>query len=748
MQVARTREAPPRERIEHLRDEIRRHDYLYYVLDRPEISDAEYDALFEELVRLEAAHPELVTDDSPTQRVGGAPVAAFPTVRHRAPMLSLESVGTAEEVVRFDERVRRALGGSRIDYVVEPKFDGISIEVIYEDGRLAGASTRGDGERGEGVTENAKTIRSLPLVLQESRSAPRVLAVRGEVVMTLAEFASLSSELERTGATIFANPRNAAAGSLRQLDPRITAKRHLEVFFYEILAHERGSLVQSHWQALTALREMGLPVWHDNRHVTSVDEALAYREEVERRRDDLPFEIDGIVIKVDDLAARERLGQTARHPRWALAYKFAPRRAESTIERILVQVGRTGTLTPVAELRPVNIGGVVVSRATLHNRQEIARKDLRVGDRVHVIRAGDAIPEVEDRVARPGERRGSAFPMPTRCPVCGTRLVRSGPFDRCPNALHCPAQLARAIRHFGSRAGLDIRGLGPETAIQLVRSGIVKDVADVLTLTEERLLGLERFGNVSARNLARAVDKAKHAELARFLFALGIPGVGERTAHDLADHFGSLERLLAADEASLQTIPGIGSAVARAVAEFLRDARTRATIERCLAAGLSVSHAPRRAARASPLTGKSVAFTGALHSMAREEGEELVRRLGGRPVASVAASCDFVVVGNDPGSKLRRARELGIPTLTEPQFLALTREGQTGELVRGGGRREHAPSGEVEGAAPAGPSRRAPPRRLNRGFHTEQSMHRTARCTPTSRWRRPCALPWNPTRAS
>jgi DNA ligase (NAD+) len=676
--TARAEEARLRERAARLRQEIRRHDYLYYVLDRPEISDAEYDALFDELQRLEAAHPDLVTEDSPTQRVGGAPVAAFPTVRHRAPMLSLESVGRAEEILRFDERIRRALGRTRLDYVVEPKFDGISIEVLYERGRLVGAATRGDGERGEGVTENVKTVRSVPLVLRSGSWAPRLLSVRGEVVMPLAAFASLSEELERSGAPPFANPRNAAAGSLRQLDARVTAKRPLEVFFYEVLAYEGGARLRSHWQTLTELRELGLPVWRDNRRVGSVEHAIAYHDEVQGRRDELPFEIDGIVLKVDDLAARERLRETARHPRWAVAYKFAPRRVESTIERIVVQVGRTGTLTPVAELRPVKVGGVTVSRATLHNREEIARKDLRVGDRVHVIRAGDVIPEVEARIARPGERRRQPFAMPSRCPVCGTRLVQQGPFDRCPNALSCPAQLAQAIQHFGSRAALDIRGLGPETAMQLVESGLVKDVADVLALTESELVGLERFADLSARNLAGAIAKAKHTDFARFLYALGIPGVGERTAHDLADHFGSLKRFLLADERTLRSVPGIGPALAKGVTDFLRDPRARVTIERCLAAGLRVSRAPLPATE-TPLSGKSIVFTGAMDAMTREEGEERVRRLGGRTPASVSASTDFVVVGKEPGSKLRHARELGVPMLSEAEFLALAREARTGE---------------------------------------------------------------------
>jgi DNA ligase (NAD+) len=513
---ARTVPVEARRRAERLRAEIRRHDYLYYVLDRPEISDDAYDRLFEELTQLEGTYPGLVTPDSPTRRVGGAPLPGFPEVRHLAPMLSLESVIDPEEVHRFDLRVRQALRRDQVAYVVEPKFDGLSLELVYERGRLARASTRGDGERGEGVTENVKTIRAVPLRLRaEDRATSRVLGVRGEAIMRRGDFEQLNHALSVAREPTFANPRNAAAGSVRQLDPGVTARRRLRVYCYDLLAIEGGPGPATHWEALQALRAWGFPVSPGARRVGTVDEVLAYHREMADRRDRLEYEIDGIVVKLDDLQARRRLGTTARHPRWALAFKFAPREAQTVVEEIVVQVGRTGVLTPVAVLRPLRLGGVTVARATLHNREEIARKDIRVGDTVRVARAGDVIPEVLSRVPRAGERRGPSFRMPTRCPACGTPIVRDGPVDRCPNGLACPAQLEGAIEHVGSRDALDIHGLGAGTVKQLVGAGLVKSVADLFTLEEADLLRLERFGAVSARNLVRAIRKARRTELWR-----------------------------------------------------------------------------------------------------------------------------------------------------------------------------------------------------------------------------------------
>jgi DNA ligase (NAD+) len=656
-------------RIEQLRAAIREHDYRYYVLDRPTISDTEYDWLFAELVRIEDAHPELITPDSPTQRVAGAPVSAFPTVEHLAPMLSLESVTDPQAVRRFDERVRAAVRSKSVQYVVEPKFDGLSLEVVYENGLLQRASTRGDGEHGEGVMENVKTIRSVPLRLH-GRDLPRTLAVRGEAIMRLADFEALNARLREAKEPLFANPRNAAAGSIRQLDPRITAGRRLDVFFYDILHVEGGLHPTDDMGLLRALGAWGLHTSPYARVCAGVDEVFGYHEEMARRRATLPYEIDGIVMKIDDLALRDRLRTTARHPRWALAYKFAAREAQTTIEDIVVQVGRTGVLTPVAVLHPIEIGGVTVTRATLHNREEIARKDLRVGDRVRVIRAGDVIPEIVERVTTPaGARRHARFTMPARCPACHTLLEHDGPFDRYPNGLACPAQLRRTIEHFGSREALDIRGLGPETVDALVSAGLVRSVADVFALSRRDVLKVQRFADVSAANLLCAIDKAKHPPLWRFLNALGIPGVGAQTARELAEHFGTLERLQSANEATLTAMPGIGPAVAHSVMDFVRQPFNRRVIEACRRHGVRVGG--ETAGRRGPLAGKTIVFTGGLASMTREEAEERARASGAHTARSVSGATDLVVAGHDPGSKYAKARALGVRVIDEREFQRL-----------------------------------------------------------------------------
>jgi DNA ligase (NAD+) len=657
-----------RGRAEWLRAAIRRHDYRYYVLDRPLISDAQYDRLFAELVRLETAHPQLITPDSPTQRVSGAPQPAFPSIRHRAPLLSLESVTDLDAVRLFDERVRAALGGRRARYVVEPKFDGLSLEVVYRDGLLLSASTRGDGEHGEGVTENVKTIRSVPLRLY-GQKPPRLLAVRGEAFMRLADFRALNARLEREGQPVFANPRNAAAGSIRQLDARITAGRPLDVVFYDILHMEGGARIADDMGLLQALAGWGLHASPHARQCSTIDEIVRYHQEMAEKRATLGYEIDGIVIKVADLTARARLQTTSRHPRWALAFKFAPSEEETTIENIVVQVGRTGVLTPVALLRPVDIGGVTVTRATLHNRQEIARKDLRIGDTVRVIRAGDVIPDVVERTTRPGARRRRPFVMPARCPVCRTAVEHEGPFDRCPNGLACPAQLKRTIGHFGSRDALDIRGLGPETVDALVSSGLVRSVADLFTLTARDLLKLERFADVSAVKLLKAIDQARRVPLWRFLNALGIPGVGVSTARGLAEHFGSLDRVWSADEKALVNVPDIGPTMARDVAGFCRRAVNSRIVELCRRRGVQIVEAVVK--RRGPLAGKTVVFTGGLDSMTREEAEERAHAAGGRTVRSVGPGTDLVVAGTDPGAKYARARALGIRVIDERQFRRL-----------------------------------------------------------------------------
>jgi len=663
--------ASARRRAERLRREIRRHDRLYYELDRPEISNAAYDRLFSELTALEAAHPALATPDSPTRRVGGQVRDALGAVRHVAPLLSLDSVTDPDAVRRFDERIRRAVPDAP-RYTLEPKLDGLSLELVYERGRLRRASTRGDGARGEDVTANVRTIRSVPLgLVTKKRRAPALLAVRGEALMRADAFARLNDRLARDGSPTFANPRNAAAGSVRQLDSRVTAARPLHVICYDVLALRGGPRLRTGSEALAALREWGLAVPEEAAVGSDADAILAYHRTIGERRDALGYEIDGIVVKLDDLAGRERLGVTARHPRWALALKFPPRERETVIERVIVQVGRTGVLTPVALLRPVSIGGVTVTRATLHNREEMARKDVRPGDRVRVVRAGDVIPDVVARVRSRGRRR-APFRMPSRCPECGARIVRDGPFDRCPNGLACPAQLKGAIEHFGSREALDIRGLGRETVDALVASGLVRSVADLFTLREDDLTQLDRFAATSAGNLVSAIDRARRPELARFVHALGVPRVGARTARDLAEHFGSLDRLRQAGEEALREVEGVGPSVATAVAAFFRRADNRRIIDTCLRRGVAPQGAAAPA-RKGPLAGRTVVFTGGLESMTRTEAEALVRAEGGRTSGSVSRKTDLVVAGREAGSKLDRARALGVKVVSEREFGRLAR---------------------------------------------------------------------------
>jgi DNA ligase (NAD+) len=659
--------AAVRRRIEALRAAVRAHDYRYYVLDRPTISDAEYDRLYGELRRLEAAYPALVTPDSPTQRVAGAPLASFTAVAHLAPMLSLDSVTAENDVRRFDARVRDILRRPRIRYMFEPKFDGLSIELVYRDGLLLRASTRGDGEHGEDVTANVRTIHAVPLRLHGA--PPRLLAVRGEAVMRVGDFRTLNAQLARERQPLFANPRNAAAGSIRQLDPRVTARRRLDVFCYDVLRLEGGPRLADDRALLGALASWGLHASPFAREGATVDEAARYHRAMERRRDRLPFEIDGVVLKVADLAARARLSSTARHPRWAIAWKFAPREEDATIEAIVVQVGRTGVLTPVAVLTPVRLGGVTVSRATLHNAGEIARKDIRVGDRVRLIRAGDVIPEIVERTVRRGARRGRAFALPARCPVCRALVVHDGAIDRCPNGLACPAQLREAIRHAGARDALDIRGLGPRTVEALVSFGLVRAVPDLFALHARDLRRVDRFADVSAANLLAAIDRARRPPLWRLLHALGIPGVGARTAHELATQFGTLARVRSASEATLREVPGIGAAAAHAIAAFFRQPSNR----RAIAAlrRYDVRPVDAHVADAGPLKGKTVVFTGALETMTREEAEECARRRGARTSGHVGPGTDLVVAGASPGSKYGRARALGVRVVDEPAFRTL-----------------------------------------------------------------------------
>jgi DNA ligase (NAD+) len=660
-----------------LRREIERHNRLYYAHDAPEITDAEYDALFRRLQDLEAAHPELRTADSPTQRVGAAPVVRFKPVRHTIPMLSLANAMDEDEVREFEGRIRRILelaDDAEVTYVAEPKLDGLAIELVYEDGRLVVGSTRGDGTTGEDVTVNLRTIKTVPHELRRaSAKAPKIparLEVRGEVILTRAGFRALNAERAERGESVFANPRNAAAGSLRQLDPAITASRPLELFCHSAGAIT-GASFATHSAFLTTLEQWGLQTNPLNTRCTGLPEAFAQYARLVADRDVLPYEIDGMVLKVDDLRQQEILGQVSRSPRWAIAYKFKAQQAETRVVDIVPSVGRLGTITPVAELEPVVVGGVTVRNASLHNMDEIERKDVRKGDTVVIERAGDVIPYVvrvvrEKRVGRPKK-----FKMPTRCPVpgCGGHVVREEgeAAYRCINAA-CPAQLKSRIRHFASRGAMDIDGLGEKLVDQLVVRELVRDFADLYRIDTETVAGLERMAEKSAANLTSAIAASKRPDLDRFLYALGIRHVGEHLARVLAEHFRDIHAILAADEAALLEVPGIGPEVARSVRAFADDPKNRAVVEHLLQAGVE-PQAP--AAPSGALAGKTFVLTGGLESLTRGAAERRILQAGGRVSGSVGKSTSYVVAGADPGSKLAKAKKLDVPILDEAAFLAL-----------------------------------------------------------------------------
>lgn len=653
------------QKIQELREKLRHHDYLYYVMDQPEISDAEYDALMRELKALESAHPELITPDSPTQRVGGRPREGFVKVQHSSAMLSLDNAVGEDELRDFDRRVRGLLNGEAHAYVAELKLDGLSMAVHYHEGRMAKAVTRGDGIVGEDVTENARTIRSIPL---QTRKRHGNWETRGEVVLTKQAFEKLNAECEAAGQRLFANPRNAAAGSLRVLDPSITASRKLEYFTYYLFEHGRPAC-KTQWETLETLKELGFKVSLHCKRCSGIDELVEFCAHWEARRDSLPFEIDGVVAKVDSVEQQNRLGWTAKAPRWAIAYKFAARQAETVVEDIVVSVGRTGVLTPGAVLKPVNIGGVTVSLSTLHNEDEIGRLGLQIGDRVLVERAGDVIPHVV-RVVKHGEHR-RPFHMPARCPACGREVVRveGEAASRCINT-NCPARLKESILHFAARGVMDIDGLGEVLVNHLVDQGLVRSVADLYNLTVAQLIQLERMGKKSAEKLRAHIEASRGQPLPRILNGLGIPFVGERTAQFLAEAFGDLDAIATASEDELQRAEEVGPKVAQSIYRFFHEERNLDLVERLRAERLQFKYsAPRRAG--GTLAGMTFVLTGALPSMTREDAKERIENAGGKVSGSVSRKTSFVVAGEEAGSKLDKARELGVKVIDQAELLQM-----------------------------------------------------------------------------
>jgi DNA ligase (NAD+) len=658
-------------RINELRREIERHNRLYYLEDRPEIPDSDYDLLFRELQRLEEQFPELVTPDSPTRRVGCAPLEKFVQVSHRIPMISLENAFTEEEVREFDGRIKRVMAlpsDEEIDYLCEPKMDGLAVELVYEQGEFTTGSTRGDGFTGEDITLNLKTVKSIPLRLFCDHP-PELLEVRGEVFLPLAAFRKLNGEREEAGEARFANPRNAAAGSLRQLDSRITARRPLAIFCYapgDVSGHEFSS--QSEF--LTTLPKWGAPVNPLARKVRGIAGILAYFRELTGQRESLPYEIDGVVVKVDSFAMQRELGEKSRSPRWAIALKFAPRQAVTVVDDIVPSVGRTGVITPVAHLRPVEVSGVVVSRATLHNWDEMEKKDIRIGDTVVVERAGDVIPAVV-RVLTDKRTGGERpLPIPQNCPECGSEVVKipDEAAVRCLG-LSCPAQLREALIHFASRRAMDIDGLGERYIDQLLRLKLVLNVADLYCLTRDDLMRFERMGDRLADKLLAAIAGSRERGLGRFIFALGIRHVGEQTAKLLANAFGSMENLARATEDELISIREIGPQVARSITTFFRNRENLRVIERLCQAGVRPSVEEKRVG--GRLAGRTFVFTGALTRFTRDEAKHMVEREGGHAAGSVSKKTDFVVAGSEAGSKLEKARELGVKALSEDEFLEM-----------------------------------------------------------------------------
>jgi DNA ligase (NAD+) len=672
-------------RVAELRKLLNEYSYHYYVLDAPLVSDAEYDRLFQELQKIEAEEPALISADSPTQRIGEKPLAAFAQIRHEIPMLSLDNAFHEEDVVAFDQRVCERLSSdkahsvSKVEYTCEPKVDGAAVSLVYEDGVLISAATRGDGMVGEDILQNVRTINSIPLHLR-GHNYPRVLEVRGEIYMPLVGFKAFNKKAQAVDEKVFVNPRNAAAGSLRQLDPKITAQRPLDIFCYAVgkvaVNNKAQNLPERHSEILQKLKTWGFRINPEIEVVDGIAGCMKYYQKMQHKRETLPYEIDGVVYKVDRINLQEELGFISRAPRWALAHKFPAQEEMTTVEAIEFQVGRTGVLTPVARLKPVFVGGATVSNATLHNMDEILAKDVRVGDTVVVRRAGDVIPEVVSVVKAHRHKDASPVKLPRHCPVCGADIVKPDGevAARCSGGLYCAAQRKESIKHFAIRAAMNIKGLGDKIVDQLVDEKLIENVADLYDLTLEKLSELERKGEKSASNLMAALEKSKATTLARFIYALGIREVGEATAFSLAQHFGDLAKLEHADVGDLQNIPDIGPIVAQHIVTFFKQKHNRDLIEKLLKAGIhwpKAEQIKQQGGAHKKFAGKTFVFTGTLSRLAREEAKARVQELGGKVSESVSSKTDYVVAGTDPGSKLAKAEKLGVKIIDEEEFLKL-----------------------------------------------------------------------------
>jgi len=655
-------------RILQLKNQIRYHDYLYYVLDKPKISDAKYDELMNELKNIEELYPDLITSDSPTQRVGATPLKEFGTVVHTKPMLSLDTALEKEEINRFDERIKKELGLKDVDYIAEPKLDGLSVELIYEDGNFIKGSTRGDGFNGEDVTENIKTIGAVPLILRNNElKPPKRIAVRGEVIMNISDFEDFNKQLIQKNEQPLANPRNAAAGSLRRLDPNETAQRPLDIYFYEIMAIS-GMKVEKQWDALQYLKKWGLKTNLYTERCNSIEDVIKYQTKMFEKRDKLNYEIDGVVIKLNNIAYQDKLGVKAKSPRWAIAYKFPSRKEITKVLDITSQVGRTGTLTPVALLKPVDVGGVTVSRATLHNQDFIDQIDVRIGDMVKIGRAGDVIPEVAEVIKSKRTGKEKKYHIPPNCPVCGSKIIIDGAFYRCTGGLTCIAQLKRSIAHFSSKGAMDIEHLGRKNVELLVDQGLLKSVSDIYKLKKEDLLLLPRFADKSAENLINAIEISKQKNLARFIYALGIQNVGEHISKILVDKFKSLEKLISTSNDDLLNIHEIGPETVNSISSFFKEKRNLKEIENMRKFGIKATFSEEKIEKNRLLAGKSFVFTGGLKNFNREDAKKIVEELGGKTTSNVSKNIDYVVVGDEPGSKYEKAKKLGLKIINEEEF--------------------------------------------------------------------------------